>query len=206
MRKNIVDLFFIELDRGLSTSARVILTGAVAGAVYGNVRYSADIDFEIRLDGKKGRPSQDEILQELIRRVSSRLGIAANYSDDISRWSMIDFLNYRRTSIPYKKIGRIDIRLLAPGYWTIGKMARFLEIDAKDIIKVIKKNRLPAGSLVSLWARALRASPLSLAKGQFRRNVENFLNMYGKRLWGRAFDKQKAIRDFRRLAGLKAVS
>lgn len=118
---------------------------------------------------------------------------------------MINYLNYRKTSIPYKKIGRIDIRLMAPEYWTIGKMTRFLEIDVKDLIKVIKKKRLRAGRLVPLWARALRVSPLSRTKGQFRRNVENFLHMYGKKLWGTAFDKEKAINEFRKLAGLKAA-
>ena len=206
MKKNIIDLFFMELDRALSSPASVILTGAAAGAIYGNVRHSVDIDFEIRLKGKetKGGQNQDEIVQGLMREVSSKLGISANYSDDISRWSMINYLNYRKTSIPYKKIGQIDLRLMAPEYWTIGKMTRFLEIDVKDIVEVIKEKRLRAGRLVSLWARALRASPLSPTKGQFRRNVEYFLNMHGKKLWGTAFDKQKAINDFRRLAGLKA--
>lgn len=203
MQKNIVDLFFIELDRRLSSPASVILTGAAAGSIYGNVRHSVDIDFEIRLKRNRDQ-SQDEIFQGWISEVSSKLGIAANYSDDISHWSMINYLNYRKSSMPYKKIGQIDIRLMAPEYWTIGKMTRFLEIDVKDIVKVIKKKRLRARRLVSLWARALRASPLSLTKGQFSRNVEDFLNRHGKKLWGKTFDKQKAINDFRRLAGLKA--
>lgn len=202
MKKDIVDLFFLELDRALATPASVILTGAAAGAIYGNVRHSADIDFEIRLKRRKTNGQrQDEIVERLIREVSSSLGISANYSDDISHWSMIDYLNYRRSSIPYKKIGRIDIRLLAPEYWTIGKMARFLEIDVNDMIKVIKKKRLRTEVLISLWARALRRSPLSLAKGQFRRNVENFFHMHGKKIWGRAFDRERAINDFRRSAG-----
>lgn len=205
MRKNLVDLFFIELDRALAIPASVILTGAAAGALYGNVRQSADIDFEIRFKGRKrkGYQSREEIVQGLMREIASKLGIAANYSDDISHWSMIDYLDYRKSSMPYKKIGKIDVRLMAPEYWTIGKMTRFLEIDVKDIIKVIRKKRLRAGRLISLWARAWRASPLSLTKGQFKRNVENFLNRHGRKLWGRVFDKQKAIADFRRLAGLK---
>lgn len=202
MKKDIVDLFFLELDRALATPASVILTAAAAGSIYGNVRHSADVDFEIRLKRRKtDGQRQDEIVERVIREVSSSLGISANYSDDISHWSMIDYLDYRRSSIPYKKIGRMDIRLLAPEYWTIGKMARFLEIDINDMIKVIKKKRLRAGVLISLWARALRSSPLSLAKGQFRRNAENFFHMHGKKIWGRAFDRERAINDFRRSAG-----
>ena len=205
MRKNIVDLFFLELHRGLSTPASVILTGAVAGGIYGNVRHSIDIDFEIRLKRKIGQRDQGEKLQELIGEVSSKLGIAANYSDDIGHWSMINYLDYRKTSIPYKKIGQLDIRLLAPEYWTIGKMTRFMEIDVKDILKVIKIKRLRLGPLVALWARAIRASPLSLAKGQFKRNVENFLRSHGKKLWGKSFNGEKAIENFRKLAGLKTA-
>lgn len=205
MKKNIIDLFFTELDRRLSSSASVILTGAAAGAIYGSVRHSVDIDFEIRLKGKAGRgaESRDEVVQGLIGEVSSKLGIAANYSDDIGHWSMIDYLNYRKASMPYKRIGKLDVRLMAPEYWTIGKMTRFFEIDVKDITKVIKKKGLRPERLVSLWARALRASPLSLTKGRFRRNVDHFLNVHGKRLWGSAFDKQKAVADFKKLAGLK---
>lgn len=183
----------------------MILTGAAAGAIYGSVRHSVDIDFEIRLKGKarKGAESRDEVVRGLIGEVSSKLGIAANYSDDIGHWSMIDYLNYRKASMPYKRIGKLDVRLMAPEYWTIGKMTRFLEIDVKDIIKVIKKKGLRPERLVSLWARALRASRLSLTKGRFQRNVDHFLNVHGNRLWGSAFDKQKAIADFKKLAGLK---
>lgn len=205
MRKNIVDLFFMELARDLPGPASVILTGAAAGAIYGNVRHSADIDFEIRFKGKKrkGDQGRDEIVQGLMREISSKLAIAANYSDDISHWSMINYLDYRKSSMPYKKIGKIDVRLMAPEYWTIGKMTRFFEIDVRDIIKVIRSKRLRAGRLISLWARALRASPLSLTKGQFKRNVEQFLNRHGRNLWGTDFDKQKAVENFRSLAGLK---
>lgn len=205
MKKNIVDLYFSELDRILSRPTSVILTGAAAGAIYGNLRHSVDIDFEIRFK-RKGKQNEDEIIQDCISEVSSKLGIAANYSDDIGHWSMIDYLNYRQSSIPYKKIGRIDIRLMAPEYWTIGKMSRFMEIDVNDVIQVIKKKRLRSELLIALWARALRASPLSLVKGQFRRNVEIFLKMHGKKLWGNAFDREEAINDFRRWAGLKSGS
>jgi hypothetical protein len=206
MRKNIVDLFFLELDRGLSKPASVILTGAAAGGIYGNVRHSIDIDFEIRLKRKAGARDQEDKLQELISMASSKLGIAANYSEDIGHWSMIDYLDYRKSSIPYKKIGQLDVRLLAPEYWTIGKMTRFMEIDVKDVVKVIKKKRLHADRLISLWARALRASSLSLAKGQFRKNVETFLIKHGKKLWGKSFDRERAVEKFRKSAGLKVIS
>jgi len=86
MQKNLIDLFFKELDRTLSCPSLVILTGAAAGAIYGNVRQSVDIDFEIRLKRKDKNVTrnQENILQDSIRETSSKLGIASNYSDDIS--------------------------------------------------------------------------------------------------------------------------
>jgi hypothetical protein len=95
---------------------------------------------------------------------------------------------------------------MAPDYWTIGKMARFMKLDIDDVVAVIKKQRLPVNRLVVLWGRALRASPLSLAKGRFARNVEYFLRRHGKKLWGKKFDAESAVNDFRRQAGLDRSS
>jgi hypothetical protein len=205
MRKNVIDLFFRELDRALRKHARVILTGAAAGSLYGNVRPSADIDFEIRMARRSG--SRDEAnIEKLIGEASAKAGVAANYSDDIGHWSMIDYLDYRKTSKRYKSVGRLDVRLIAPDYWTIGKMTRFMKLDIDDMIAVIKKQRLTANRLVALWARALSASPLSLAKGRFRRNVEFFLRGYGKKVWGKKFDAERAVGHFRKVARLTTDS
>jgi len=201
MRKNVIDLFFLELDHALGKRARVILTGAAAGSLYGNIRPSADIDFEIRIEERRGS-SDEENIQAVIREASSKAGIAANYSDDIGHWSMIDYLDYRKASRRYKNIGRLDVRLMAPEYWTIGKMTRFMKLDVDDMVKVIKKQRLPASRLVALWARALTASPLSPSKGRFRTNVEFFLRGCGRKAWGKQFDAEAAIKNFRKRAGL----
>jgi hypothetical protein len=200
MRKNVIDTFFRELDRALGKRASVIVTGAAAGNLYGNVRASADIDFEIRIQRRKQRDEQS--IQDLIGEASAKAGVVANYSDDIAHWSMIDYLDYRKTSKRYKTIGRLDVRLMAPEYWTIGKMTRLMKLDIDDMVKVIKKQRLPANRLVALWARALTASPLSLAKGRFRANVEFFLRGYGNKVWGKQFDAEAAIKNFRKRAGL----
>ncbi len=201
MRKNVIDTFFRELDRALQKRASVIVTGAAAGSLYGNVRPSADIDFEIRI--AEGRGSIDEQnVQDMIGQASSKAGLAANYSDNIGHWSMIDYLDYRKTSKRYKSFGKLTVRLIAPEYWTIGKMARFMKLDIDDMVAVIKKQRLSANRLIALWARALRASPLSLDKGHFRRNVEHFVRGYGKKVWGNKFDAESAMKSFRKRAGL----
>ena len=199
MRKKDIDLFFQELDRELGSRADIILVGASAGALMGHIRPSVDIDFEIRLKSRKTRQAQAK-LESAILRVSRRAGVAVNYSEDISRWSMVSYLNYRKTAVPYKRIGRLNIKLIAPEYWTIGKMTRFLELDIKDMIKIIKIKKLGPRKLVKLWSRALKASDLSLELGQFRSHVAYFISKYGHRLWGRHLNLKKLMDDFSRAA------
>ena len=195
MKKNLIDQFFLELDRGLQAPAEIILTGAAAGALLGQIRPSVDIDFEIR--------SAKKNLEEAIQQASNRTGIAANYSEDISHWSMIDYLDYRKTARPYKKIGQLQIKIMAPEYWTIGKMSRFLESDIQDILKIIRKKKLTAERLAKLWGKALRSSPLSDISGQFRDHVIYFFTHYGRGLWGKDFDPEKMALLFKKEAGLK---
>ena len=94
MRKNLIDLFFLELSKETKVPTEIILTGAAAGVLYGHVRMSLDLDFEIRPKVK----NEDYLLHlyDLVKKISSRTGIEVNYSEDISHWSMIDFLEYRK--------------------------------------------------------------------------------------------------------------
>lgn len=198
MKKSFVERYFREFDRQWGRPAEIILTGAAAGALLGHVRPSLDIDFEIRTVKAKGAS-----LDEAIRRVSEKTGITVNYSEDISHWSMIDLLDYRKTALPYKTIGKLRIKLMAPEYWTIGKMGRFIEPDIRDLVKIIRKRKLSQERLIRLWGRALRSSPLSLASGQFRGHVVDFVKSYGKSLWGKNFDPDKAIAVFQRAARIR---
>ena len=95
------------------------------------------------------------------------------------------------------------LRIMDPEHWTIGKLGRFLEVDIRDVLRMIKRRKLNARHLISLWGRALRSSPLSLNLGDFRRNVVHFIRCYGKRAWGRTFDVPKGVSLFERSAGLK---
>ncbi len=173
---------------------------AAAGALYGNVRPSLDLDFEIQLRGKK--PARGKI-DSAIKNASSHAGLAVNYSEDIGHWSMIEYLDYRKKAVSYKRIGKLNVKLMAPEYWTIGKMTRFLAVDIVDLVKVIKKKRLKSGALIKLWGRALRKSRLSEASGRFRDHVLYFLKHYGKRVWGRDFDPEQSILSFKRSAGTR---
>jgi len=201
MRKALIHQFFKELDRELKRPAEIILTGAAAGTLFGHLRPSLDVDFEIWLKGRKGGRERTH-LGEAIERASAQTGIAANYSEDIGHWSMVSYLDYRKHTLPYKKLGRLEIKLIAPEYWTIGKVARFLELDNRDLIKVIKKKKLSAPGLARLWGRALRQSPLSLASGQFRDHVIYFFARSGKSAWGKGFDPASATHLFQKAAGI----
>jgi len=107
---------------------------------------------------------------------------------------MIDYLDYREKAVPYKKIGKINIKLMSPPYWTIGKISRYLEIDINDLIKVIKTKDLNPDTLIDLWRRALKKSPLSLKCGEFRDHIKHFVHAYGKKIWGKNFDAEHMLR------------
>ena len=195
MTEKTICQFFKELDRRLSAKADVILVGAGAGSLMGHVRPSLDIDFEIRLKKSVARTVRRK-LDATIRETASVVGVAVNYSEDISHWSMVSYLDYRKTAMPYRRFGKIQVKLIAPEYWTIGKMTRFLELDIRDMIHIIRKKRLKPAPLTRLWARALRTSQLSLELGQFKEHVVHFLKTFGKKLWGPRFDTKKYSSPF----------
>lgn len=201
MKKRKIHQFFRELDRRLQKPADVILTGAAAGVILGNVRPSVDIDFEIRLRGKKRM--DDSRLESAIKSSAAKARIGVNYSQDIGHWSMINYLDYRGNASPYKTFGSVRVRVISPEHWTIGKMGRGLGMDTSDMVKVIRKKKISPERLVKLWARAFRASPISLEKGSFRDHVLDFLKSEGKKIWGKNFDPEKASRLFKRAAGLQ---
>ena len=190
MTRRRIDAFFRELDRELKRKASIILVGASAGTLMGHIRPSVDIDFEINFSGHR-KPGDVSTLQAAIETTSHKIGVAVNFSNNISRWSMISFLDYRRTARSYKKFGKLTVKLITPEYWTIGKMARFLELDIQDMIKIIRKKKLRSEKLMQIWQKALEDSNLCLELGQFKDHVSFFIKRYGKRLWGPEFDVGK---------------
>lgn len=202
MKVEDIDLFFEELDRRLGLEAEIIIIGASAGLLMGYIRPSVDIDFEIQVKDSKD-PASKEHIQNSIMKTSHKEGIAVNFSDDVSHWSMIDFLDYRRTASRYKKIGKLNIKIIAPEYWTIGKMTRFLELDIQDIMKIISMKHITYDRLIKLWGLAMKKSNLSLELGQFRRHVEFFLKKCGPKLWGKTFVPEDAIKLFHNHAGIR---
>ena len=202
MKKALIYHFFRELDQELGRPAEIILTGAAAGSLLGVLRPSMDIDFEIRIKSRKNRNHLLKI-KDTIQTVAEKVGIAVNFSENIGHWSMINLLDYQKRALPYWKIGKLDIKIMDPAFWTIGKMSRFLEVDIHDILRMIKRKRLKPDALIPLWGRAFRSSPLSLELGNFHRNVAYFITRYGKRVWGRKFDPERGLCQFKKSGRIK---
>ena len=202
MNPRAIDRFFRTLAREFGGPATIIVTGAAAGSLWGHIRPSQDIDFGVQLVGND--PASWERFQAAVNRTVQRTGIQVNYAEDIDRWSSITLLDYRRHTLPYRRVGKLSVKLLDPVYWSIGKLGRYFDLDVDDVVTVLKRKKVPAASALRVWARALRASPRSTAITQFRSQIEHFLRTYGKTIWGRSFDPETAIQRFHRAAGIHA--
>lgn len=202
MTRSQVDRFFRTLAREMQDRVTVILTGAAVAALLGRARASRDVDFAIR-PLRRDRSRSWEAIQSAVERTVRITGITADYAEDIDRWGPISLMGYRRHTRPYRRFGKVEVRLLEPAYWSIGKMSRCLVPDVRDMVGVFRRIKLPWREAVAVWARALRASPPSTARFQFRRQVEDFLRKYGRAAWGKGFDADEAMRSFRRAAGIR---
>lgn len=196
-----IDRFFQVVGRELKRPARVIVTGAAAGALWGHVRPSLDIDFAIRVRGGARGWAAVEAAVERAKQLTS---IEANYAIDIDRWGAITLLDYDRHTHYYKTFGQLKVELLDPAYWTIGKLTRSLQTDLDDLVAVLKRRKHPLRPLLRLWGRALRKSPRSVVCTQFRHQVEQFLRGSGRQVWGKAFDAPRAIAAFHRYANVRS--
>ena len=196
LNQRLIHLFLNALACGLDVPSEVILTGASAGFLMGHVRPSLDIDFEIRFKGRRS-PKAKAKLEEAVANASKLTGLSAQYSENIGGWSMISYLDYQKRARPYRQFGKLNVKIMAPEYWTIGKMARFFEMDIRDMIQIIRKKKIKPKPLIRLWAKALNSSSLSIELGQFRDHVIYFIRKYGKKIWGGSTDVDQLIVFFK---------
>jgi hypothetical protein len=187
-----VEHFFEELDRHLKVPVQVILTGGAAGILQGVERATFDIDFEIVL--KHRRPGDWEGVQEAIRITTETTGITPEYADDIDRWSAIALPS--KDSRLYQRIGHVELRVLNPGLWAIGKLTRFLKPDIEDLRTVLKSAKTDSRSLARLWGKALGMSPPSSSQNSFRKQVEAFFDQYAQEIWGKKIDSAELKQIF----------
>ena len=204
MTRHRIEQFFATLARELDRPARVFLTGAAAAAMWGRVRPSLDIDFGI--EARRPSPKAWAAIEAAVERTVRRMGIAASAAADIDRWGMITLLDYRRTSRLHRRFGTLELRLLDPVTWSIGKLTRYLDPDVRDVVEVFRRQEILPLRAAATWGRALHASPPSTAQFQFRQHVEDFLRREGRRIWGAKFDEAATRRAFYRSARITAAS
>jgi len=189
-----IDRFFEIFSRELGETALVILTGAGAGALWGRIRPSFDVDFEVTL--RRQNPALWVRVERAAAVATQETGIQANFADNIDRWGMISLLDYRRQRAMYKHFGPLKLELMDPVYWSIGKMTRYLSSDVEDIIDVFRRQRVPWRKAVRLWGKALKKSPRSTALHLFRQQVEHFIRHHGNHSWGNKFSFEDAMALF----------
>lgn len=194
-----IEQFLATLAAELNAPARAYVTGAAAAALWGRVRPSLDVDLGIEL--KRG--ADWTAVQRAVDKTTRLTGIPANVAEDIDRRGMITLLDYRRSSRRYSRFGALEVRLLHPVNWSIGKMTRYLDSDVRDIVEVFRRQAVATARAARTWGRALRVSPASTAQFQFRRNVESFLVNRGRSIWGKPFDAASAIAMFQRAAHIR---
>lgn len=194
MRKGDVNRFFREAAKEVKSPVGIYITGGVASWFMGGNRPTQDIDFGFRVKGK----DQSDMAQ-IFGRVSRRLGIAIQFSENISRWGMIDLPHYEKRAKLYRRFGKVSVYFLDIGSWSIGKLSRYYASDVSDLVAVFKKQKSDPSELIKLWAEALKKSPRSSEQFLFVKNVEDFLKHYGPTIWGRRFDPRKKIAIFHHL-------
>lgn len=186
MKTKDIETFFREIDARLDFPIRVLLTGGAAGVLYGTNRATYDIDFEVNILKKNLAGENWEDLQKVLEEVAAKTKITPQYADDIDRWSSIA-LPLKKSRL-FKKVGKVEVRVLEPAYWAVGKLARFLSSDASDLLTVLKKEKTNPKECARIWGKALRISPPSPSQFTFRKQVENFFDQHAKTIWGSGVD------------------
>jgi hypothetical protein len=204
MNEKQIERFFKVLDRELGEDALAIVTGAAVVALKGRARPSLDVDFEIQLKAKN--PSLWQKVEQAVRIASQQTGLEANFAESIDRWGMISLMDYRQHLIAWRHFGALRVVLMDPSYWAIGKLTRFLESDAKDIVGVFERQKVPWKKAAQIWGKALKRSPKSASLILFRKQVEQFFEKYGPHIWGKRFSVSLSLQTFYKAAGLSTVT
>lgn len=194
MTPKLINHFFHTLANELHLKATIILTGAAAGNLYGGVRPSQDIDFAIKIASRSPRAWAE--VEKAVRQTIKITKTNASFAEDIDRWGMISLLDYEKHVKRYKAFGTLNVFLLHPAYWAIGKVTRYLRSDEEDLVRVFRKTKISWRPLARVWAEALESSPRSTSLGLFVQHATHFFETHGRRIWGKSFDPERARKIF----------
>ena len=187
-----LDRFLAALARHWQRPATLLLTSAQAASAWGRTRHTHDVDFEVSRVPARLMLAFDQAVHAA-RRES---GLEAQYSTRIDRWSEISLLAYRRTALPLKRCGSIQVRVLDPLHWSIGKVSRYLNSDTDDLIAVFRRVQPDPLTVARLWARALRQSPPSSQLWPVQQQMLDFFRRHGRAVWKRPVPLERIERLF----------
>ena len=160
----------------------------------GGSRPTLDVDFEVHISASG---DSWERFEAKVRQVSARTGIGAQFAESVERWSQLSFLDYRRHARRFRKFGALEVRILEPAYWSIGKIGRYWDQDIQDMRAVFRKQRPAPAQVARVWIRALASSPKSSQLALVRRQAAHFFKTYGKEIWGEVFALEPVLGMFR---------
>jgi len=185
VRPREIDQFFSLLAKRLSFPVTIVLTGGGAAILEGVSRATRDLDFQVNF--LRASSAHQDAFIVAIGEVEHETGIAAQFDNAIESWSSISWpgpgpglKSYR-----YKRFGSLDVRILDPLWWSIGKIARYLAYDVSDVIVVFKRMKVKPEQAARSWGKALGRSPLSNAQPIFRRQAIAFLKDHSAAVWGK---------------------
>ena len=188
MKRDDLDRFFSELASRWTHPTTVRLLGGAGSLVLGGARPTMDVDFEVHVHSPK---ASWESFEDAMRATMAETKIGAQYAESVDRWSQITFLDYRRHTRSVKQFGAIEVRVLEPGYWSIGKIGRYWDQDIQDMIAVFTREQPDPVELARLWSRAIAESPRSTQLSLVKRQALHFFETFGRRIWGDAFSIER---------------
>ena len=159
---------------------KIILTGAWAVAIWGHVRATQDVDFEV--NGLKA--IDGEAFDAAARAAGEAAGLAVQYSTNIDRWSSIVLLDYRRHTKRWKRVGALDVHVLDVRHWSIGKINRYIDRDIQDLIEAFRRLKPHPVKLAQFWRKAIAQSPASTQQWQTKQQALSFFRQHGRTIWG----------------------
>ncbi len=194
MKREMVDRFFLEVSRYWKHPTQVFLLGGAGALILGGARPTLDVDFEVRFVSHAPAPWDD--FEEAVRKASLKTGLGAQYAESVERWSSLTLLDYRRHARRVGSFGAIEVRVLEPEYWSIGKMGRYWDQDIQDMRTVFRRQRPDPMRLSRIWSKAIAQSPKSTQLALARRQALHFFQTFGKEIWGDSFPSASVQRLF----------
>lgn len=176
------EAYFEALGKALPAQTIIVLTGGIAAGLLADARTTDDIDFAVI----KPLARHWDAVADALTRLASKRGIQVQFSEDLDRWSQVSLLDWKRHTRRHRRTGKLEVRILEPLYFSIGKITRGTQRDVDDLAAVIKAQKVDWVPLVKLWAKALKKSPRSTALPLVKRQMLGFLKEQGPKLWPKA--------------------